>query len=257
MDVFGSYSKYYDLFYKDKDYPAEINFINSLIKKYANGSVKTILDMGCGTGGHAFLLVEKGYIVTGVDRSEAMLSIAKEKAKKSKIHVDFIEVDIRDFNLNKKFDAIISMFAVMGYQTTNEDFEKALLSAGQHLKSGGLFIFDVWFGPTVLAEKPETRIQEFKKDGIRTIRMVTPELNPISQIVSVKYTIFQIDGKKVIAEVDEVHEMRFFFIQELKLFLEGAGFEMIKVCPFLDSDREPRLGDWNISVVAKAFNKKI
>lgn len=252
MNVFRSYSNYYDLFYKDKDYPAEINFIDSLIRKYSKGNVITILDMGCGTGGHAFLLAEKGYSITGIDISEDMLSIAKEKAKKSKIYMDFIKADIRKFDLNKKFDAVISMFAVMGYQTKNEDFEKALLSASQHLKPDGLFIFDVWFGPTVLTEKPETRIQEFKKDWIRTIRMVTPELNPISQIVSVKYNILQIDGEKVIAEVNEVHEMRFFFIQELKLFLESAGFSMMKVCPFMDADREPRLGDWNISVVAKA-----
>lgn len=251
MSVFRSYSKCYDLFYKDKDYPAETNFIDSLIEKYANGKVITILDMGCGTGGHAFLLAEKGYGVTGVDISEDMLSIAKAKAEKLKIYLDFIKADIRDFDLNKKFDAIISMFAVMGYQTKNEDFAKALLRVCQHLKPGGLFIFDVWFGPTVLTEKPETRIQEFKEDEERTIRMVMPELYPISQIVRVKYNILQIHGEKVIAEVEEVHEMRFFFIQELKLFLESAGFEMMKVCPFMDADREPRLGDWNISVVAK------
>ena len=252
MSVFGSYSNYYDLFYKDKDYPAEVDFTDSLIKKYANGNVKTILDMGCGTGGHAFLLAEKGYNVTGIDIADRMLSIAKEKAKKARIAVDFLKADIRDFNLNKRFDAAIAMFAVMGYQTTNEDLEKALLNVSQHLELGGLFIFDVWFGPTVLTERPETRIQEFKKDGVRTIRMVTPELNSISQIVSVKYNILQINSEKVIAEVDEVHEMRVFFIQELKWFLESAGFEMMKVCPFMDADREPRQGDWNISVVAKA-----
>ncbi len=251
MSVFGSYSNYYDLFYKDKDYAAEVDFTDSLIKKYANGNVKTILDMGCGTGGHAFLLAEKGYNVTGIDIADSMLSIAKEKAKKARIAVDFLKADIRDFNLNKRFDGAIAMFAVMGYQTTNEDLEKALLNVSQHLKLGGLFIFDVWFGPTVLTERPETRIQEFKKDGVRTIRMVTPELNSISQIVSVKYNILQINREKVIAEVDEVHEMRFFFIQELKLFLESAGFEMMKTCPFMDADREPRQGDWNISVVAK------
>lgn len=59
MSVFGSYSKYYDLIYKDKDYLAETNFIDSLIKKYAKGNVITILDMGRGTGGYTFLFAEK------------------------------------------------------------------------------------------------------------------------------------------------------------------------------------------------------
>lgn len=79
MKVFGSYSNYYDLIYKDKDYSAEVYFIDSVIKKYAKGSVKTIFDLGCGTGSHAFLLAEKGYNVTGVDMSEDMLSIEKKK----------------------------------------------------------------------------------------------------------------------------------------------------------------------------------
>ena len=68
-----------------------------------------------------------------------------------------------------------------------------------------------------------------------------------------KYSILQIDGEKIIAEVDEVHEMRFFFVQELKFFLDTAGFKMMKICPFMDADREPRQGDWHISVVAKAI----
>ena len=140
MNVFGNYSNYYDLLYKDKDYPAEINFIDSLLKQYGIGDVKTILDVGCGTGGHAFLLSEKGYTVTGVDISENMLSIAKEKAKKIKADVNFFQADVCDFNLNMKFDVIISMFAVMGYQTTNEDFDRALLSVSKHLRPGGLFI---------------------------------------------------------------------------------------------------------------------
>ena len=80
-----------------------------------SSEIKTILDMGCGTGGHALLLAERGYGVTGIDMSESMLSIAKEKARKANISVDLFEGDIREFNTAKKFDAIISMFAVMGY----------------------------------------------------------------------------------------------------------------------------------------------
>jgi len=253
MDVFKSYSNYYDLFYQNKNYCAEANFIDSLIKKYAKQNQKTILDLGCGTGGHAFLLAKKGYRVTGIDISEKMLYIAKGKAKKSKIRVDFIKADVRNFDLNKKYDSVISMFAVMGYQTTNEDFKKALLNTYKHLKLGGLFVFDVWFGPTVLTERPEVRIQEFQQKGARIIRMATPELDPINQIVSVKYNILKINGKKVIVETEEVHKMRFFFIQELKLFLEKTGFKIIKICPFMNANREPQEGDWNISVVAKAI----
>ena len=68
MAVFYSYAQYYDLLYREKDYPGEVDYVDALIKKYAVNDARTILDLGCGTGGHAILLARKGYRVTGVDR---------------------------------------------------------------------------------------------------------------------------------------------------------------------------------------------
>jgi len=260
VDIFKLYANFYDDYYSFKDYEREVAFVLFLAKQYVNKNLKTILDIGCGTGGHLISFAKAGLEAVGFDLSETMVKQAVEKierlkseAPKTMAFVPSVKVgDARSCRNGAKYDLVVSMFAVMGYLTSNEDFLAGLKTARVHLNKNGLFIFDVWFGPTVLKEGPETRIQEFNKDGIRTIRIVIPELDPISQIVSVHYNILKIDGEKVIAEVDEIHEMRFFFIQELKFFLENAGFEMVKVCPFMDADREPRQGDWNISVVAKA-----
>lgn len=253
MSVFGSYSNYYDLLYKDKNYSAETEFIDNLIKKYANGDVKTILDMGCGTGGHACLLAEKGYNVTGIDRSEDMLSIAKEKAKKTKIPVDFIKADIRDFNLNKKFDIIISMFAVMGYQTSNHDFEVALSSVRRHLGSGGLFVFDVWFGPAVLTQKPTDKIKIIESNNKKIIRYAHPILDIINHTVRVNYNLYEIAGDRIVEETNESHLMRFFFYQELIYFLEKNGLEILQICPFGEIDKKVDINCWNISVICRGI----
>ena len=71
MAVFDRYAQYYDLFYREKDYRGEVDYVDALIKRYATNDARTILDLGCGTGGHAVLLAQKGYHVTGVDRSGA------------------------------------------------------------------------------------------------------------------------------------------------------------------------------------------
>lgn len=76
MSAFGAYSRYYNLFYQDKDYPGEAEYVNGLIRKHHPGAT-TILDLGCGTGRHDLLLAKMGYEVTGVDRSEEMLSVVK------------------------------------------------------------------------------------------------------------------------------------------------------------------------------------
>lgn len=251
MSVFEKYSNYYDVLYKDKDYNAEIDFIVSLIRRYANDDVKTILDMGCGTGGHALLLAEKGYCVSGVDRSESMLSIAKEKAKKRKIPVEFLKADIRNFNSNKKFDTIISMFAVMGYQTTNEDFEKALLSACQHLKPGGLFIFDVWFGPAVISQKPGDMIKIIETNSEKIIRLTRSALDIMRHIVDVNFTVMKIRGDKILESTEETHRMRFFFPMELEFILKKTGYQVLKMIPFMEIEGVLSEDNWDMTIVAR------
>ena len=65
-----------------------------------------------------------------------------------------MEGDIREIRLNKRFDTVIALFHVISYQTTNEDVTAAFETARQHLNSGGIFIFDISYGPAVLTERP-------------------------------------------------------------------------------------------------------
>ncbi len=79
--VFGQdYADQYDLLYTDKDYEAECDLIEEVFRKYGNGRISTILDLGCGTGNHAIPLASRGYHVTGIDISEDMITHAQKKA---------------------------------------------------------------------------------------------------------------------------------------------------------------------------------
>ena len=69
-------AKYYDLFYKKKNYDKESTFLENLINKR-----KTILDVGCGTGLHMHYLEEKNYQVEGIDLNQGMLDVAKARVK--------------------------------------------------------------------------------------------------------------------------------------------------------------------------------
>jgi len=79
--VFGQvYADQYDFLYSDKDYDAECDLLEEVFRRYRDGNVRTILDLGCGTGNHAIRLARRGYEVTGVDRSPEMLAKAEWKA---------------------------------------------------------------------------------------------------------------------------------------------------------------------------------
>jgi len=104
MRVFKKeYAFAYDYLYQDKDYEKECDFIQEVFKKFTKG-VKTVLDLGCGTGGHALILAKRGYEIVGVDRSKEMLKIARDKAKSAKLDVEFIESDITNIGSKRKFD---------------------------------------------------------------------------------------------------------------------------------------------------------
>ena len=98
MPFFGAYSRYYNLFYRNKDYAGEAAYVNGLIKKHHPGA-KSLLDLGCGTGRHAFLLAEMGFKVTGVDRSEEMLAVARSdllRLSTKPLTLNFFKGDLSD-----------------------------------------------------------------------------------------------------------------------------------------------------------------
>jgi SAM-dependent methyltransferase len=163
------YAEQYDVLYGAKNYAAECDLIEGAIARYSRRPVDTVLDLGCGTGGHALPLAQRGYRVTGVDRSAAMLAHAVRKAAGSVDTADrrpaFVAGDLRTIALGGTFDAAVMMFAVLGYQLTDEDVRATLRNVRAHLRRRGLFIFDVWHGPAVLAIGPSDTVKTFANTG--------------------------------------------------------------------------------------------
>ena len=62
--IFSS-GDYYDLFYEDKDYQLEANYIHKKIQEYKLNAY-SILELGCGTGKHAINLTKFGYKILGI-----------------------------------------------------------------------------------------------------------------------------------------------------------------------------------------------
>lgn len=242
----GLYAESYDALYGDKDYAAECDLIERLFAT-REGGVETVLDLGCGTGNHAIPLAARGYRVTGVDRSQDMIAAAVAKPGDA---VAFHTGDIRDLDLDRRFDAVLMMFAVLGYQTTNLDVLAALATARRHLVAGGLLIFDVWYGPAVLHQRPSRRVKETAAGGPRFVRTATGELDLARNLCTVRYRIRA--GSAAPRQSDFVHRMRYFFAPELALFLESSGFRALRLGAFPDFDREPDETTWNVLATATA-----
>ncbi|MEW6621509.1 MAG: class I SAM-dependent methyltransferase [bacterium] len=259
MIPFGEeYANLYDALYQDKNYEKECDFIEAIFKKH-NYQPKTILELGCGTGGHALILAKRGYNLTAIDKSQPMLEVAANKAKKAKLDIEFIKGDITNISLNKKFDAVISMFAVMSYQITNKAIADVCKLARESLISNGLFLFDCWHGPAVLIDKPKPVTKEVKLNKNETIlRFSQPEVDIINHIVKVNFRVWHLKEHKLnmLKEILETHPMRFIFPQEIKYFLEVAGFKKVEFYPFLEIKKELTEKDWNMMVVGREINRE-
>jgi len=253
ISAFNNYSKYYDLIYQDKNYEKECDFIEEIFHRFSVNPVNTILEGGCGTGGHAIILAERGYKITGIDSSEMMIEHTKKKAEQNKLNLDFQVGDLREFDLHKKFNACICMFAVMGYITETEDLIKTLKNVRRHLTKGSLLIFDFWYGTSVLHTRPEGRIKIIQDRELRIIRTAEPELDSFNQLCRVSYNLIVLRGKSIIDEVFETHVVRYFFSQEITHYLVDTGFEVVRFCPFLNLDAKVDENVWNLTVIAKAF----
>ena len=250
MDRFGLYAQYYDLLYRDKDYNGEANYIHELIGCYAT-SANRLLNMGCGTGKHDYVLARFGYNITGVDLSEEMAAQARNNIPADILNqLSFLTGDIRSLNLNTTFDVVLSLFHVMSYQVTNQDLRDAVDTAYRHLQPGGIFIFDCWYGPGVMTDPPSVRIKRMSNDAINITRLAEPVLNSLENTVDVNYTILinNLNSKEV-TEIKETHKMRYIFLKEIELLIEGK-FELIRVNEWL-TDKEPQLNSWTAALILK------
>lgn len=252
MVVFKDYAYYYNAFYQDKDYRTEAKQVDSLLKRYGK-DIHKIINYGCGTGKHDMEFSKLGYQCTGIDMSQLMIDIAQENARKESVNIDFSVADIRTYEPEKKYDAVVSLFHVMSYQNSNEDALSAFISARQALNKDGLFLFDVWYGPGVLSDVPTVRVREIDDDKYRLIRIARPIMHDKANVVDVCYEVLVIDkASNETKSIKETHNMRYFFRPELEYLLKEAGFILINNldCKTL---KETDFNSWTSYFIAKAI----
>ncbi len=249
MTVFAdAYADFYDLLYADKDYAGEATYVAARLRA-ARPGVGSVLEFGSGTGRHARLLADRGFLITGIERSASMLrrSRAPEDAR-----VRFVAGDIRSRRVEGRFDAVVALFHVVSYLRSDDDLLEAFTNAREHLELGGLFLFDFWFGPAVLTQKPETRIKEAESAVLQVVRLARTTLDSAENLATVNYVVFfRISGEAPYRREDETHVMRYLFLPEVRALLARAGFR------FCDAEewctgRPLDASTWNATVLAEA-----
>lgn len=252
MSAFGDYAEWYDLFYTEKEYGAEAAYVDQTLREHG-ASGGTLLEVGCGTGAHAVELTSKGWQISGIDYSAGMLERARRRFAGAALNVELHQADARSFDLGRTFDAAVSLFHVMSYQAGPGALESALRAVRRHLQPGGLFLFDFWFGPAVMAERPESRVRTVGNERFKVTRKATPTLHEDSRTVDVRYHFEVLDANdRSRQEVDELHQLRYLFPEEMPALAENAGFELAALLEWMRKSA-PSDNTWNACAVFRAM----
>ena len=243
--VFDAYSRYYDLLYQDKDYFGEVDYIEGLLRSHGLTGCN-LLEFGSGTGRHGRIFAERGYQVRGIERSPEMVGQAQQTP-------GFVceQGDICTIQLGRTFDAVLSLFHVISYQISNQNVRSVFARAAEHIKPGGLFVFDVWHTPAVYIQRPCVRFKRLLDEDISILRVAEPVIYYDQNRVDVNYTIIATDLSTGISHsFEENHSMRHFSIPELDLFAEGAGFELLTAEEWL-TGALPSEASWGVCLVLR------
>jgi SAM-dependent methyltransferase len=214
-------AEYYDLIYGAvKDYRAESELLASLIHERRPGA-RTVLDVACGTGGHARWLSELGFEVTGVDLEPVFVEMARAKCPRGRFSV----ADMTELDLGETFDVVVCLFSAIGYVRTVEALGRTLVRLARHLEPEGVLVIDPWFAPGQLTHG-NLRMLTGEQEGLVVCRIGRTLIDGVTSTLEMHYLIGRPEG---IEHREERHELGLFTQREMEEAFRSAALSVTRL----------------------------
>lgn len=209
----------YDLEKKDLD---DVPFYLSMAREVGGA----VLELGCGTGRVTIPLAQEGIAITGLDIVPGMLARAQKKAQN--LPIQWIEADIRDFHLGKRFDLIYTTGSVFQHLVERNEQEMMFACVHEHLSSNGLFVVDLLFPSRgSLEDSEEQDWYSYENEEGQTVKVTgTDQYDPIRQIKHETAYRRWIDreGREFVKRAR--FALRVIYPQEMEALLHYNGFSI-------------------------------
>ena len=217
--MFSESAELYDAIYGAfKDYAKESAEIVALLR-VASPTVRTVLDVGCGTGEHVRHLREShGLAVDGLDLDAGLLAVARSKVPAAQ----FFEGDMTTFALGRKYDAVMCMFSSIGYVRTLERVAAVLKCFRDHTNAGGVIVVEPWLPPGTL-RLGAGDVKHGEAKGVRVARTSHVAVKGRLSTLTFDYEITDAAGTR---HSREVHELGLFTPGEMLSSFEAAGLDV-------------------------------
>jgi len=224
-DLFDRIAQYYDVLHEDVDYAAQCSTLATVFAGSLHRQPASVLDLGCGTGSHARILAERGYRVTGIDSSAAMLRVARAKAR-GRQHLAFVRADMRRFDLGRTFDAIVCMDGAYTHLLTERDLLAHLRAVRRHLRPGGVYVFE--FAQALKAET-EGPGWIYREGPPRIVWLYDLAFDRRRHLVTARNRFFALEGDRVRRTFVGTYATRVTSVPALRRLVARAGMRIVRV----------------------------
>jgi ubiquinone/menaquinone biosynthesis C-methylase UbiE len=231
------------------EYSKRIAGILPSVLKKLKVSPTEVLDLACGEGTFATIIARKGYNVTGVDQSSEMLQFARQKAKRSRVHVRFVRQDMRSLKFQEKFDLVTCWFDALNYLLTLRDLERTFKGVYRALRRQGLFIFDmntIYALEKLWQQYPST----VEQDTSEYFTVHRPSYDKKRLIATLEITGF-IKRNGAWTRIDEQHREKGYSLAQIKKYLKSAGFRQLALWGSIRKMTRPRQDTRRVWFVAQ------
>ena len=203
--MFTQTTAFYDTLYaaSGRDYGAEAGAVAAVVRA-AVPTARTLLDVGCGAGGHIAAFAALGFAASGIDVDFKMVALARGRVADAAIEPG----DMTNFRLHEHFDAIVALGA-LAYARVPARLDLAIARMAEHLRPLGALVVD-----------PSASFARFRPGTVDAIFVDEPELKIARMCLSKQMgRIAILDDHYLVATLTGVE--RHFERHELGLFDEA------------------------------------
>lgn len=218
---YASLAGVYDRWTSENDYQGWVEYLRGWFTRDAQ-PVHSVLDVCCGTGRLTQHLQTCGYQVVGIDRSEHMLAIARERIGAGAV---LLAADLPDGpDLDTRFDAAVCTFDSLNYFVAKGAVDGLFRFVARSLRRGGLFVFDV----NTRRKLEEVFGSSHHGDDLGDFAYVwRNRYDEGTRCTKFLITLFQQDTSGRYVRSEETHTQCWFSHESLRQAAESAGFEVM------------------------------
>lgn len=229
--TYGRFAYVYDELMKDVPYEKWLMILTAKLEQYGIDGRK-VLDLACGTGEITVELAQHGFNVSGVDLSDEMLMVANEKAGKQGLTIPFFQQNMAELEGLGLYDCVTIFCDSLNYLREEMDVQKTFSRVHEHLKDGGLFLFDV-HSIYKMEEIFHNNTFAVNDEEVSYIWDCFPGEEPYSVEHDLSFFVRD-DQSGLYDRFDELHYQRTYPVQRYKEWLQQAGFEVLELLADLE-----------------------